>query len=82
MVKTTQQRTVARRFVERAAALELKGVKRDNAALDYFCGAAAGAELAGDPQLAHSLGVIAALIVSVRGYIGVQELANEKDDDQ
>jgi hypothetical protein len=68
---------MAVKLIERAAALGLKGKKRDDAALDYFVGAAAGAELAGDAKLACHLGVVSAMIISVRGYIGVAELAAE-----
>ena len=71
----TSIKTIATRFIERAAALELKGKKRDDAALDYFVGAAAGAELAGDGKLAAQLGAVAVMIVAIRGYIGVAELA-------
>lgn len=68
---------IAQRFVERATALELKGVRRDRAALDYFCGAAAGAEQAGNLALANQIGATAALMVSVRGYAAVVELSRE-----
>ena len=67
--------TIAKRFIERAEALELKGKKRDDAALDYFCGAAAGAELAGNAQLATHIGVVCATMLSVRGFFAVKELA-------
>jgi hypothetical protein len=40
---TTQK--LALSFIERADALSLKGKKRDDAALDYWCGAAIGAGL-------------------------------------
>jgi hypothetical protein len=69
---------IAQRFIERAEALNLKGKKRDDAALDYFVGAVAGAEMAGDTKLAEHLGVIAAMMISVRGYFAVREIA-EKD---
>lgn len=78
MDANTRHREIAKRFVERAGALNMKGAARDRAALDYFTGAAAGAELAGDAALAQSIGMVAALIVSVRGFFGVKELA-EKD---
>lgn len=70
-------KTIAERFVERSSALGLKGKKRDDAALDYFLGAAAGAELAGDVQMACQLGLVSAMIISVRGYAGVVSLASE-----
>ena len=71
-------RTLAKRFVERASALGLKGVKRDNAALDYFCGAASALEEIGDPRAA-SIATTAALIVAVRGYMGVAEIAYREE---
>ena len=67
---------LAKRFVERAEALEMKGKKRDCAALDYFCGATTAAELSEQPALAAQLASICVLIISIRGYKGVLELAN------
>jgi hypothetical protein len=70
---TTQK--LALSFIERADALSLKGKKRDDAALDYWCGAAIGAGLAGNTQLESHLGRIAALVISVRGFMAVKEIA-------
>jgi hypothetical protein len=70
---------IAAKCVERAAALHLKGKRRDDAALDFFVGAAAGAELAGDTALAPHIGMTAAMLVSVRGYLAIAELPREKD---
>jgi hypothetical protein len=73
---------VAQRFIERAQALGLKGKKRDEAALDFFTGAAAGAEIAGDKDLAKHLGILCALVVAVRGFIGVNEIARGPDNEE
>jgi hypothetical protein len=75
MTRHDKIKTIAERFRERAAALNLKGKKRDDAALDYFVGAAVGAELAGDADLAQAIALAATLIVSVRGFIGVSDIA-------
>jgi hypothetical protein len=70
---TTQK--LALSFIERADALSLKGKKRDAAALDYWCGAAIGAGLAGDAQLESHLGRLAALVISVRGFMAIKQIA-------
>lgn len=69
-------RAIARSFIERATALNYRGKKADDAALDYFCGAIKTAELSGDMALCQALGRNAVMIVSVRGYIGVSQIAN------
>lgn len=71
-------RTIAQRFVERAESLGYKGKKRDDAALDYWCGAAVAAEASGDANLGQRLANIAVLIVAVRGYFGVKEMAADE----
>ncbi|NVO13873.1 MAG: hypothetical protein HXX10_07540 [Rhodoplanes sp.] len=68
-------KAVAAAFVERAEALGLKGVKRDTAALDFFCGAATLAELSGNAEASRALSLAASLLVSVRGYMAVKQLA-------
>jgi hypothetical protein len=72
-------KTISARFIERADALQLRGKRRDDAALDYFVGAAAGAELAGNINLGKHLGTVALLIVSIRGYKAVEEMAKEAE---
>lgn len=66
---------LALRFIERAEALNYKGKKRDDAALDFFCGAACVIEANGDPDLADHIGRVAVMLISVRGYFAVRELA-------
>lgn len=73
-VETTK--ALAKKFIERSNALKYSGVKRDNAALDYFCGAASMAELSGNVPLMEHLTRIT-LLIAVRGYIAVAELARE-----
>lgn len=77
MTSSQTTKALAKRFVERSESLELKGKKRDVAALDYFVGAATLADLSGDASLANHLGVVCALIISVRGFIGVKDLLRE-----
>ena len=67
-------RTIAKTFEERAEALRYKGKARDNACLDFWCGAAALAEASGQQELANYLGRVAIMVISVRGYIGNQEM--------
>lgn len=73
-------RTLARRFIERAEELGYKGKKRDDAALDYFVGAAVLAELQGNKLLYEHLGRVALFVIAVRGYFGVKELAAKLED--
>lgn len=75
-VTATIVQALARKFVERAEGLGMKGKSRDDAALHYFIGAAMVAELTGDMNLARHIGMVAALIISVRGYSAVQDLAD------
>lgn len=73
---THQQITaaLAEAFVERASQLDYKGKKRDDAALDYFVGAAISAKLKGDNGLHDHLGRVGLFIIAVRGYQGVLDL--------
>lgn len=68
-------KALARRFVERSESLKYKGKKRDDAALDYFCGAAVLAEEMGNDAMGEHLARICVLMISVRGYIAIKELA-------
>ncbi len=68
-------RTLATCFIERAKTLNLKGIKRDDEAVSFFCGAATMADMEGNKPLAEHLTRQIALIIAVRGYIGVQQIA-------
>lgn len=68
-------RELAKLMGERCAALGLKGKKADAEALAFWLGAASLCELIGDKVLYNRLGMQAALIISVRGMMGVRELA-------
>lgn len=68
---------LARRFVKRCDAMGYKGRKADHAALDFFCGAATAAELAGNESLAAQLTSTCVFNVSIRGMFGVRDLAKE-----
>lgn len=77
---TTTLRHLASSFVKRATAQKLKGKKRDEAAIDFFCGAYAGLELAGHRDAERILNCIG-YILCVRGYAEVErwaELVEEK----
>lgn len=72
---------LAKSFIERSEALGYKGKKRDDAALDYFCGAAKTAQFLGNESLYQHLSVVVVTIVSVRGFFGVNQLAAIKEKD-
>lgn len=64
-------------FVNRAEAQHTRGIKRDRAALEYICGAAAMYELCGNKDAVQAL-LFLATMVSVRGYSWVLETATRK----
>lgn len=66
---------IAKSFISRAELQGLKGKKRDNAAMEFFCGAATVTE-AND----HG-GSVMAFLVAVKGYREVLELAKLADGD-
>jgi len=72
---TAAVRKLAIMFIERSESLGLKGKRRDDAALEYFCGAYAIATVQEDAPLAEHLGRTMTMMVSVRGYFAVRELA-------
>lgn len=72
---TPQLITLAQRILERVEYLGVSGRKADSVALDVFVGAATGAELAGDADLANHIAAVAGLIISVRGMFEVRRLA-------
>lgn len=69
---------LAQYFIERATALGLKGKRRDDAALTYFLGAAALAEINGDGVAYNRLGTVAALLIAPQGYAAVLRIASEE----
>ena len=75
MTNSELARALARSFIKRAEALGYKGKKRDDAALDYFCGAAVLASESGNASLATHLGALCALTISVYGFVAVSQLA-------
>lgn len=66
---------LARLFKDRADALGYKKKQRDNNCLDFFAGAACAANLLGREDLGKHLGLIMVMVLSVRGYIGINEIA-------
>lgn len=66
---------LAQAFIERAVARNYRGKKRDDAALDFFIGATNLAQFTGDAALTQHLKTILVLIIAVRGFKGVEELA-------
>jgi folate-dependent phosphoribosylglycinamide formyltransferase PurN len=76
-MKTPGQITqrLAEQFIERVDALGYKGKRRDDAALDFFCGAASAAE-ALDPGLTAHLTRVVVHLIAIRGYMAVLALAH------
>lgn len=68
-------RVLAQRCIERMDALGLRGKRADDAALHFFCGAAAVADATGAVDLAKHIGRVAQMIIAVRGMLGVREIA-------
>lgn len=81
MTKAELSKAFAAKFIERSETLGYKGLKRDNAALDFYCGACAALQLLDgvpsgeEPALVQMFGTQAVLLISVRGYVAVKELA-------
>lgn len=67
--------TLARAFVRRSTELGLVGQRRDEAALDFWTGAAVCAAMNGHTELAEAIGKIGVLEISARGYAAVMTLA-------
>jgi hypothetical protein len=68
-------KAIALKFVERAATLELRGQRRDEAAVDFFCGAAIALDAAGLDVEAKTIAAVVQLMVSTEGYDGVRRMA-------
>jgi hypothetical protein len=76
---TPEIKFIAEKALERVNALGLKGKKkRDDAVIDFFCGAATGAQAAGNVELAKHIGMVAYMIVAVRGCRGLVDLLKDK----
>lgn len=72
-------RAVAQACVARLEATQKvpTGKRAADAALDYMCGAAQAAEIAGDLALFERLKVAVVFHISIRGIDGLRELAAE-----
>jgi hypothetical protein len=60
-------------FVERAEALNLKGKKRDDAAMDYFVGANRALVAMGHAEEASAIGTWTAFVLAHQGYRAITE---------
>lgn len=69
---------LARKFIGRADGLGYRGKKRDDAALDFFCGAAVAPDAAERGDLSQHIHTVNALVIATRGYVAVRELAAEE----
>jgi hypothetical protein len=79
MSDITYVKELSQFIVERMTALGLKGKKRDDATLHYWIGAATGAGLAQNENLAQHLRTLAVLLIATRGYEEVERMANTPD---
>lgn len=66
---------IALACVSRVEQQDLTGKKRDDAIINFFCGAIAALELADKPTDAAHLTKITALLICTRGYSYVKEMA-------
>ena len=64
------------KFVERSEALGLKGKKREDACFEFMCGAATALQAVGHPEADHVTKIVA-MLISVRGYGEVVNIANK-----
>lgn len=71
-------RNLAKAFIKRATELGYKGKKRDDAALNYFVGAAVLAELQGNNILYQHLGRLAGFLIAIHGYAAVKDIAKRQ----
>lgn len=78
MSVVTQTSIIARKCSERAQTFNMKGKKRDDFCIDYFCGAIAAAEASGNEELAKHLNTVGVLIIATRGYQGLLDLLNPR----
>ncbi len=74
---------LAKLFVHRATELELKGKKRDDAAIEFFMGAYAGCHTLSMGNKDSAAGMAAdhilrvtSMVICVRGYAAVKEIAD------
>lgn len=71
-------RWLARQFVERANALRWRGKALDDAAINYFVGAAKGLRMAGEHNRATWLLSIVLIDISNYGFKAVVKLADQE----
>ena len=75
---------IAKAFIERSDHLSYKGKKRDDCALEFWCGAAVHAQHSGAPDAAEQyqyLATVGYMSVAVRGYMAIRELATDPVND-
>lgn len=68
---------LVRAFVTRSETLRLKGQKRDDAALEFFCGAAAALRIAGRAEDYEHVARVTGLVIAVGRYRAVERIARE-----
>lgn len=70
-------RWICGQFVERSEALNYKGKRRDDAAIDFLCGAAATLKATGHDTEAEWLGRVVYLEIATRGFKAVQRISTQ-----
>lgn len=75
MTNTAIGKTIAAKFVERSTTLDLRGKRRDEAAVDFFCGAGVALAAAGMDAEATRIAVVTQLVVATQGYPAVRRMA-------
>ncbi len=71
---------MARRFKQRSETMGHKGKKRDDAALEFFIGAAIALSVSGQNDLAEALTVAVSFDISFHGYTAIERLAAIQTD--
>jgi hypothetical protein len=61
-------------YKERSSSLAYRGKKKEDAAMDFMCGAAKAFELAGEAEKAQWLGRIIVFSLSLRGFSEMEKL--------
>lgn len=68
-------KTLCESFIGRAELQELKGKKRDTAAIEFMCGAIAALDAVGKVDEANHLAMVTAMLICTRGYDEVERIA-------
>lgn len=70
---------LARAFRDRSEAIGLKGKKRDDAALEFFLGAAMGLHIEGHEDASQHVLRVASWLIATRGYSEIERICKEHE---